>query len=80
MRRLRYLPCIVVAILILFATMGCDPEEPELVATAVPTDNPTFTTDLSASTPTTTANAYSNTIAGAYSLTEDIPRVGGQSA
>ena len=55
MRRFRYLPFIVVAILTLFATMGCDPEEPELVATAVPTDNPTSTTDLSAPTPTTTA-------------------------
>ena len=46
LRRFRYLPFIVVTILTLFATMGCDPEEPELVATAVPTDNPTSTTDL----------------------------------
>ena len=45
MRRFRYLPSIVVVILTLFATMGCDPEEPELVATAVPTDNPTSMPD-----------------------------------
>ena len=45
MRRFRYLTYIVVAILTLFATMGCDPEEPELVATAVPTDNPTSMPD-----------------------------------
>ena len=46
MRRFRYLLYIVVAILTLFAILGCDPEESELVATAVPTDNPTSTTDL----------------------------------
>ena len=45
MRRFRYLPYIVVAILTLFAIVGCDPEEPELVATAVPTDNPTSMPD-----------------------------------
>ena len=44
-----------VAILTLSVTMACDPEEPELVVTAVPTDNPTSTTDLLAPTTTTTA-------------------------
>ena len=52
MRRFRCLLFIVVAVLALFATVGCDPEEPELEATAVPTYNPTSTSDLSAPSPT----------------------------
>ena len=40
LRKFRCLLYIVVAILTLFAIVGCDPEKPELVATAVPTEIP----------------------------------------